>query len=351
MGNCLSDVPGDIKARSKDIDHSLSSYSKEVKHEQKLLLLGPGESGKSTVVKQLRICYTKGFEEDELLSFKPTIHSNTLTSMSALVRSLSPEQIADFSEENMRNFELLDSPELLTKSELTAEITQAIKTLWATQVVRDRFENRSDIQIIDSARYYFNEIDRISAPNFVPTPQDVLFSRVRTTGINEICFKIGGMPLRLVDVGGQRSERRKWIHCFNDVNAIFFIVALNEYDQKLREDHTVNRMDEAIRLFCEICNYPDFASTNVILFLNKSDLFEEKFHNKNSQMKKFFPDFEGSSTQEGVSFIGQKFLECNKTRKEVFPHVTTATNTENIKFVFEVLEKSMINKVIGDLGI
>lgn len=39
----------------------------------------------------------------------------------------------------------------------------------------------------------------------------------------------------MVDVGGQRSERRKWIHCFENVTSIIFLVALSEYDQILFE--------------------------------------------------------------------------------------------------------------------
>ena len=39
----------------------------------------------------------------------------------------------------------------------------------------------------------------------------------------------------MVDVGGQRSERRKWIHCFENVTSIIFLVALSEYDQILYE--------------------------------------------------------------------------------------------------------------------
>jgi hypothetical protein len=40
---------------------------------------------------------------------------------------------------------------------------------------------------------------------------------------------------RMVDVGGQRSERRKWIHCFENVTSIMFLAALSEYDQVLVE--------------------------------------------------------------------------------------------------------------------
>lgn len=44
-----------------------------------------------------------------------------------------------------------------------------------------------------------------------------------------------GIDFRMVDVGGQRSERRKWIHCFENVTSIIFLVALSEYDQILFE--------------------------------------------------------------------------------------------------------------------
>ena len=93
----------------------------------------------------------------------------------------------------------------------------------------------------------------------------------------------------MVDVGGQRSERRKWIHCFEGVTSIMFLVALSEYDQFLVESNSVNRMEESRALFSSIMRYPWFKSSSVILFLNKNDVIEEKI--KKSHLQDFFPEF------------------------------------------------------------
>ncbi|VDN09709.1 unnamed protein product [Dibothriocephalus latus] len=119
-------------------------------------------------------------------------------------------------------------------------------------------------------------MDRIGAPDYRPTEQDILRTRVKTTGVVEFQFKMHDMTFRIFDVGGQRSERKKWIKCFEDVTAIIFCVAMSEYDQVLREDETMNRMQEALNLFDSICNNKWFVDTSMILFLNKKDLFAEK---------------------------------------------------------------------------
>lgn len=81
----------------------------------------------------------------------------------------------------------------------------------------------------------------MAAPNYMPTDQDILRSRVKTTGITETMFQVGDLTYRLFDVGGQRSERKKWIHCFENVTALVFLVSLSEYDQMLYEDESVVR--------------------------------------------------------------------------------------------------------------
>jgi guanine nucleotide-binding protein subunit alpha len=72
--------------------------------------------------------------------------------------------------------------------------------------------------------------------DYIPNDQDILRSRFKTTGIVEMTFDLGSYMCLMVDVGGQRSERRKWIHCFENVNCLLFMVAISGYDQCLLED-------------------------------------------------------------------------------------------------------------------
>ena len=93
------------------------------------------------------------------------------------------------------------------------------------------YTRRNEFQLNDSAQYFLSDVGRLCAPDYVPNDQDVLRSRVKTTGIVKIEFVVKKTRFRMFDVGGQRSERKKWIHCFDNVTAVLFIMALSEYDQ------------------------------------------------------------------------------------------------------------------------
>lgn len=101
----------------------------------------------------------------------------------------------------------------------------------------------------ESAVYFFDALERCCAGDYVPTVDDVLHVRIKTTGIKEISFAYKGFTFRVVDVGGQRSERRKWIHCFQDVTALVYVVSAADYDLMMEEDPTMNRLMESIDLF------------------------------------------------------------------------------------------------------
>jgi guanine nucleotide-binding protein subunit alpha, other len=73
-------------------------------------------------------------------------------------------------------------------------------------------------------------------PDYMPTNLDILNCRLKTTGITETVFNLGQLSYRICDVGGQRSERRKWIHCFEKVTGCIFLVGISGYDEVLEED-------------------------------------------------------------------------------------------------------------------
>jgi len=233
--------------------------------------------------------------------------------------------------------------------ELSAQIAKDIKTLWSDPGIKKTFARSAEFQLNDSAEYYFTEVDRLVATDYVPSVQDVLRSRAKTTGIIETEFTVAKTKFTLVDVGGQRSERRKWMHCFQDVTAVIFVVALSEYDLKLYEDETTNRMHEALKLFKDICNTKWFADTAIILFLNKKDLFEAKI--KKSPLTVCFDDYKGPNTyEEAARYIEDKFLAQNENPKKlIYTHRTCATDTDNITVVFKAVQDIILNKIIDKM--
>ena len=105
---------------------------------------------------------------------------------------------------------------------------------------------------------------RIFKPEFKPSDDDILQCRIKTIGLTQVNFNLNGIRYNLIDVGGQRSERRKWITCFAGVTAVMFCVALSGYDQTLSEDRTVNRMGEAFKLYNSVSNNVWFRTTPII---------------------------------------------------------------------------------------
>jgi GTPase SAR1 family protein len=226
------------------------------------------------------------------------------------------------------------------------DVVEAVKFLWQEKTIKDCWKRANELRIIESAAYYFDSLDRIAVPNYKPTVDDILRARIKTTGIVETAFKLQGHDFRLVDVGGQRSERRKWLHCFQDVTAIIFCVSMSEYDQMLHEDTSVRRTEESMKLFEEICNSKWFGEVDIILFLNKYDLFREKI--QVSDMKQAFPDYDGGiDIKKAREFVVNKYLSLNHCdTKKIYHHITTATNTSNIKDVFSDVTNIIISKSI-----
>ena len=339
--------------RSKKIDKDLRADGEKSANEVKLLLLGAGESGKSTIVKQMKIIHETGYNAEECEQYKSVVYSNTIQSLMTIIRALEQLKI-DFDDPSKTNVarEFFTLASSTPEGELSSDLVVLMKSLWQDPGVQQCFARSREYQLNDSAAYYLNALDRITMPDYIPTQQDVLKTRIKTTGIVETRFSFKGLQFKMFDVGGQRSERKKWIHCFEDVTAIIFCVALSEYDLVLAEDEEMNRMVESMRLFDSICNSKWFVETSIILFLNKKDIFEDKI--TRSPLTICFPEYNGPNTfEECADYIKMKFEDLNKRKgqKEIYTHFTCATDTSNIQFVFDAVVDVIIKNNLTSCGL
>ncbi len=177
------------------------------------LTTGSGESGKSTIVKQMKIIHQNGYTREELLAFKPTIHSNVLVSAQALVMAMRKIGVDPEDPTNRTYADRILGYKIDESGLVTAELFQAIEALWHDPIIPVIMDRSSEFYLMDSATYFFSNLDRISSGEYVPNENDVLRARSKTTGISETRFNMGQLSIHMFDVGGQRSERKKWIHC------------------------------------------------------------------------------------------------------------------------------------------
>ncbi|XP_064356385.1 guanine nucleotide-binding protein subunit alpha-14 [Dromaius novaehollandiae] len=342
-GCCLSAEEKESQRISAEIERQLRRDKRDARRELKLLLLGTGESGKSTFIKQMRIIHGSGYTEEDRKGFTKLVYQNIFTAMQAMIRAMDTLKIQYTSEENEDNAQMIREVEVDKVTVLERKQVEAIKRLWEDPGIQECYDRRREYQLSDSAKYYLTDIDRIAMPSFVPTQQDVLRVRVPTTGIIEYPFDLENIIFRMVDVGGQRSERRKWIHCFESVTSIIFLVALSEYDQVLAECDNENRMEESKALFKTIITYPWFLNSSVILFLNKKDLLEEKI--MYSHLISYFPEYTGpkQDVKAARDFILKLYQDQNPDKEKViYSHFTCATDTENIRFVFAAVKDTIL---------
>jgi len=340
----------------ENIDEHLENSRKKAGFHRKLLLLGPGESGKSTVIKQLKFIHEQ-MTREETLSFLPALQINVLHSMRALLLACKDRDLK-FDEDGKKAAErVLKAVEgharaSVTPGEnqakyLTKKIAKDIRFLWSHETVKKAWEFRNEFWILENAAYYFDHVMDYIQEEYQPTETDVVFGRARTTGIIHTTFEQPPHTWTIADVGGQRSERRKWIKCFQDVTSIVFVVNLAGYNSVLFEDSKKNRMHEALSVFEEITSNPIFINTPIFLFLNKKDLFEQGLRIKG--IEECFPDYKGKrhDTMENITFIANKFRSRLKVSQQEFFEwwLVSASERREVKYCFEELKDS-VNKAL-----
>ena len=159
-----------------------------------------------------------------------------------------------------------------------------------------------------------------------------------------ISFRAKGWQVKLIDIGGMRSERRKWIHCLDKVMAVIFIADLSNYDEiyppitNSEDGCFKNKMLESMALFSTVLSW--FKNSDTILYLNKSDVLIEKI--KNSHISDYFPDYHGPQREiKGAkNFFKNQFEDIYNCRSKPDYKESLFDFTENDIRFLEKCKKS-----------
>ncbi|XP_072937604.1 guanine nucleotide-binding protein G(f) subunit alpha [Epargyreus clarus] len=369
---------------SKQIDREIKQWIRSYNDAIKLLLLGTGESGKTTIIKQMKILHVQGFSASERAEKVHHIRHNTHESIYDVVGNMATLNI------ELQNPRLASCRQYILQCgpggppEYNEEYFDNVRLLWRDAGVRECFRRSNEYQLLDSAEYFLDRIDLIGKSDYLPSDADILRCRQKTSGIQKIEFKVkvpksmhGGIQdFWMFDVGGQRGERKKWIQVFEGIHAIWFLVACSDFDQTLREDNTQNRLKEALVLFEDVWQSRFLLSAGLIVFLNKQDILESKVSQGRS-IAPYFPQYQqydapGDEYTRTKLFIRSLFADLTTRKRErrtVTPsaerfvlteasrprecyfHFTTATDTDNVRTVFRDVHQMILTHILTNIGI
>jgi len=367
--SCFSGKPkseSELQASKQNAD-----INKEIKKEVpvkgrgeviKILLLGTGDCGKSTFAKQLLII-TEALNVNMLKIYVSVLRDNVLDGAQTIIR-------------NIETWEMKMAPELIevmdkimiathnVSNDYTEEIAKLIHFFANHQQVKQLLAERGDEMTlqggISGVAYYFEHAIRF-ASDFTPTKDDVLKSRLKTTGVIETKFDMEGHSFAIIDVGGQRSERKKWLNCFSSVTSVIFLTAINEYDMVLEEDEATNRVVESLKLWKALTSSIYFQTIPFMLFMNKSDLFKEKL--EKVPLNTFFSDYPKfiennkatcgkTDFEQGCAFFKNMFkTQFGGPKDATFTtHITCAIDTQSTKVVWKSVRETILAKILQDYG-
>ena len=279
------------------------------RYDRSILILGSSESGKTTLLKSMKLHSDGGYTRDERAAFKDIIFSNAINGMRIILQAMNDLQITLKYPINGDYAEIISRQPLQIQADtLPLSVWDAIKYLWSHFGVQNAYRRRREYQLYyDSCAYFCDAIDRIGAEHYLPTDEDMLRVRVKTTGTTRTTFMSTlGPAWSVTDVGGARPERKKWGSCFDNVECIIFTVDITCFNKVLDEDKNVSCMQESRDIFDVVINHRPFKWTAFVLLFTKCAGLEQQL--QDVSVNDYFPGFTGQNTAEDfVPYIAKQF--------------------------------------------
>eukprot|EP01083_Nonionella_stella_P075305 204666_1 len=365
--SCLSNNTPKGSDKAQAVGSSIENHMKLAANAElktiHILLLGPGSSGKTTILKQIKKINSfddKGeavARETSALPIKQSVvdYMKILCTQSVQLNAKHAEDtLVHPDNEHLRN-EILALP---SETILNEDIAQKIKMLWADDGIQNTLTMRQHFQIHENVSHFFDRADIICSPSYVPSFDDYVRFRQKTHGFSQdiIPIDVGGSGTHyfdFTDVAGQRSERRKWMNFVGgEMHAMIFILALSDYDLTMAEDNQTNRLQDSLDLFSTIVTRGMWRHKSILVFFNKYDLFLEKI--KTTPITVAFDDFtaehgnpndENDVVQFMVSKVKNVMVDANiQLTRPVHVMRTSALDTDNIQKIFRTVTIDLVKE-------
>ena len=339
--------------QSQQIDREISKERQAISRLLVLLLLGPSESGKSTVLKQTRLKYgASSFAPEEVAAYRRIILQNVLLIAQQLVAGMAALRLQHTIGEGKIERLLAAGKD----SDFPGDLSEIIALVHseANRLGVLSLEQANRVPLLDSVNYWFKSenLQRVCAADYAPTEADILQSRAATVGVHNHDFEVRDHTLRIVDVGGSKTQRNGWLSLFAGCSSVCFVAAIGSYYLPVESDVGINRLQDAMALFDAVINHKHLAKTPVILFLNKIDLFKKalRVHPLRTALPEYVADEKGS-VEHAAGYVRSRFLDLNNhADRAIYPHFTHATDKRQLQKIIVSVTDVLLSAALSRAG-
>ena len=360
--------PVEGEQRSRDIDRYLTAESCRLERQFKLLLLGQ-RGTKDWFWKQAKLVY-QPMTDDERRKLKPEVRRTVAQAANTYFAELS-DQVSECTKKK----ESKDDPSTATlylKKSLDLEVSSDDpgSVHEAIQLLRDPvFHNaladvglsRANIErrVLECTDFppspchcgtpnsILGQLERVFAPRYEPVDHDELHfsSRYIASSLREVPIQRSTHLLRLIDLSNVRTERKKWIHFFEDNRCVVCVADLVQYDQYLMENSDQSVISEVMILFESIArNTTYFKDTPLLLLLANVAAFKERL--KTAPLSKAMPDYTGKSDQEALNFLVDKFKKACQRPAGVHVRLADSISPEAVSDTLQYIESAILKDAL-----
>lgn len=354
------------KKSSKSIEKNMKQNEKESSRTIRLLLLGTGEAGKTTILKQIQRIH-KVAKPNELRNLIPYIkdavvgYTKILCCQAYILHRQGEKTKVDAKIERLQRY----ITDLKPPYKHNAALADKISKLWADPAIKETLRLRSRYQIHDNVSHFLGRAGFICDDNYKLSVGDYLRIRTRSTGmtterISSAVGNYGTYHFEFTDVGGQKSQRSRWLEIAVDkMDAVAYVIALSDYDLKCYEDHERNRFLEALDVFRDIIKGKYLDNKIVLILLNKHELFIKKI--RKVPITVAFEDYPKNANphnaEQVIEFVVSKFEEClqqvkdKKLVSQLHFHRISALDVSDIRALYETATLAMVQKKLRQSGL